>query len=488
MNLTISQRLALGYAAAILLVLVLGSYVALKIDQIHQIVRRIEAVEEVDIRNTGKLMETFFSQVNFAEKYLVNHDPDFYSQFQALRSEILNGIDRQIRLVDSKEQRESFEHVKYLYGRYLDLFQREKELVPNSSDDSRRQFVNERTSIVDAISLELKRAIERGKAVRAELVDLSGSQSVHVMKVSTGVAAVIVILGFLISFLTSRQVIRAVNRLQRKTREIAEGRFEEVSGISSPPEIARLAADFNKMSNRLNELDQMKIDFMNHVSHKLRTPLMAIRLSSEVLLEEYCSGLSDKQRELIQIVEQEGGKLVQTVNRLLDLSRMEASMMSYEFLPCNIDGLLRSAVLRLAPIAMKKNIDLQIEPLPELPAVNIEENRIAEVIENLVGNALKFTPEGGSVTVSASLINGEDSAVKVSVSDTGVGVAEENAELIFEKFQSLGTSTAGSRGTGLGLAISKQIVTAHGGQIWVESTPGKGSIFSFTVPYSSQQP
>ena len=241
------------------------------------------------------------------------------------------------------------------------------------------------------------------------------------------------------------------------------------------------------MSNRLNELDQMKIDFMNHVSHKLRTPLMAIRLSSEVLLEEYSSGLSEKQKELIQIVEQEGGKLVQTVNRLLDLSRMEASMMNYEFLPCNIDGLLRSAVLRLAPIAMKKNIDLQIEPLPELPTVNIEESRIVEVIENLVGNALKFTPEGGSVKISASLIDGDHSAVKVSVSDTGVGVAEENLELIFEKFQSLGTATTGSRGTGLGLAISKQIVTAHGGQIWVESTPGKGSSFSFTVPCSLQQ-
>jgi two-component system sensor histidine kinase GlrK len=487
MNLTISQRLAAGYGVAILLVLVLGSYVALKIDQIHHIVHRIDTVEEVDIHNTTKLTETFFSQVNFAEKYLVTKDEDFYSQFESLKNEILNGIDHQIKLVDSKEQRESFEHVKYLYGRYLDLFQREKELASGSSDASRRQFVNERTSIVDAISLELKRAIERGKATRAEQVDLSGSQSVHVMKVSTGIAAVIVILGFLISFLTSRQVIRAVNRLQRKTREIGEGRFEEVSGISSPPEIARLAADFNKMSKRLNELDQMKIDFMNHVSHKLRTPLMAIRLSSEVLLEEYSSGLSEKQKELIQIVEQEGGKLVQTVNRLLDLSRMEASMMNYEFLPCHIEGLLRSAVLRLAPIAMKKNIGFQIEPLPELPTVNIEQNRIAEVIDNLVGNALKFTPEGGSVRVSASLIKGADSAVKVSVSDTGVGVAEENLELIFEKFQSLGTATSGSRGTGLGLAISKQIVTAHGGQIWAESKPGKGSHFSFTVPFSLQQ-
>ena len=487
MNLTISQRLALGYAVAILLVLVLGSYVALKIDQIHQIVRRIEAVEEVDIRNTGKLTETFFSQVNFAEKYLVTQDSDFYSQFEALKSEILRAIARQIRLVDSTEQRESFEHVGYLYGRYLDLFQREKELTPGGSDDSRRQFVKERTSIVDAISMELKRAIERGKAARAEQIDLSGKQSVHVMKVSTGIAAVIVTLGFIISLLTSRQVIRSIKRLQRKTREIAEGRFEEVSGISSPPEIARLAADFNKMSKRLNELDQMKIDFMNHVSHKLRTPLMAIRLSSEVLLEEYCSGLSDKQKELIQIVEEECGKLVQTVNRLLDLSRMEASMMSYEFLPCHIDGILRSTVLKLAPIAMKKNIDLKIDPLFELPVVNIEENRIAEVIENLIGNALKFTPEGGAVTVSASLINGNNAAVKVSVSDTGAGVAEENRELIFEKFQSLGVAHTGARGTGLGLAISKQIVTAHGGQIWVESKPGKGSTFSFTVPCSSQQ-
>ena len=116
MNLTISQRLAVGYAVAILLVLVLGSYVALKIEQLHGIVRRVEAVEEVDIRNTGKLTETFFSQVNFAEKYLVTQDPDFYSQFEALKQDILNGIDRQIGRVTSTEQRETFERVKDLYA------------------------------------------------------------------------------------------------------------------------------------------------------------------------------------------------------------------------------------------------------------------------------------------------------------------------------------------------------------------------------------
>jgi len=227
----------------------------------------------------------------------------------------------------------------------------------------------------------------------------------------------------------------------------------------------------------------MKMDFMNHVSHKLRTPLMAIRLSSELLLEEYDSGLSEKQKELIHVVGEECGKLVHTVNRLLDLSRMEASMMTYEFLPRSLDPILRSIVLKLAPIAIKKNIDLKIEPLPELPVVKIEETRIAEVIENLIGNALKFTPEGGAVTVSASLMNGSKSAVRVSVSDTGIGISEEHQGVIFEKFQSLASSGQGARGTGLGLAISKQIINAHGGRIWVESAPGKGSTFSFTVPY-----
>jgi two-component system sensor histidine kinase GlrK len=161
---------------------------------------------------------------------------------------------------------------------------------------------------------------------------------------------------------------------------------------------------------------------------------------------------------------------------------MEAKMMEYQFNHTDLIHLIQKCILKLAPIAQRKNITLELTPPPQLPEILMDSERISQLLENLVANALKYTDAEGSVTVSTSLKNNDDMVIEVSVSDTGCGIHEKNLNKIFDKFKRVESGKETVRGTGLGLSIAKHIIKVHGGKIWVESTPGKGSTFFFTLP------
>jgi signal transduction histidine kinase len=161
---------------------------------------------------------------------------------------------------------------------------------------------------------------------------------------------------------------------------------------------------------------------------------------------------------------------------------MEADMMDFTFKKRNLVPVIQKTVLKLAPIARKKKIDLELKPPGKLPKVWIDEERVAQVVENLLGNALKFTAGKGKVIIQTCVKNNGKKFLEVSILDNGCGVPSEDLATIFDKFKRVGTGTNMVRGTGLGLSIAKYIVSSHGGEIWVKSKPGKGSIFSFSLP------
>jgi two-component system sensor histidine kinase GlrK len=161
---------------------------------------------------------------------------------------------------------------------------------------------------------------------------------------------------------------------------------------------------------------------------------------------------------------------------------MEAHMMEYRFERADLAPLLRRSVVKLAPIAQKKHIDLDLKVPAELPPIVMDAERISQVVDNLVGNALKFTASNGRVRVTAAHYNHGKQFVCAAVSDTGIGIAAEALKIIFEKFSRVETDGHKSAGTGLGLTIAKHIITDHGGEIWAKSTPGSGSSFYFALP------
>ena len=252
--------------------------------------------------------------------------------------------------------------------------------------------------------------------------------------------------------------------------------------MKAATEIKELADAFNRMSAQLKQLDEIKSDFINHVSHELRTPLTAIKEASSMLLEGTYKNSPDKQLQLLSITKEECDRLIQSVNRILDFSRMEAKMMEYRFEKSSLAPVIQSTVEKLAPIARQKKIKIQLKPLPDLPMVKIDEERIGQVLENLIGNALKFTPKKGRVVIQTSPLKRDRSYIGVAVTDNGAGITRENIRVIFDKYSRIDDGDQTVPGSGLGLSIAKYIVEDHGGNIWVKSEPGKGSTFYFSLP------
>jgi len=240
------------------------------------------------------------------------------------------------------------------------------------------------------------------------------------------------------------------------------------------------------MTERLSELDQMKKDFVSHVSHDLKAPLASIRQIMHLLLQEIPGSLNEQQKSLVQLSYNSAERLSAMVGNLLDVSRMEAGTMEYRMASHNIIPLIEGVKAEFDVQAQQKQILFSIVSAEPEVFVTCDRERIVQVIGNLYENALKFSPAGSEVVTRIN--QRSESEVVVSVTDSGPGVPADHKEKIFQKFHQLkhGRKMAG-QGVGLGLAICKTIVEAHRGQIWVEDNPGGGSVFSFALPRAARE-
>jgi len=243
---------------------------------------------------------------------------------------------------------------------------------------------------------------------------------------------------------------------------------------------ARLFREIEDKSAQLEVATQHKSEFLANMSHELRTPLNAVIGFSEVLLERMFGDLNPKQDEYLQDILSSGRHLLSLINDILDLSKIEAGRMELELTTFDLPVALDNALTLVRERATRHGIRLDLAVDDRVGAVVGDERKIKQVILNLLSNAVKFTPEGGRVTVRA-LPAGD--AVEVAVSDTGIGIAPEDREAIFEEFRQVGSDYARKReGTGLGLTLARKFVELHGGTIRVESEVGRGSTFTVALP------
>jgi histidine kinase len=241
-------------------------------------------------------------------------------------------------------------------------------------------------------------------------------------------------------------------------------------------ELAQLALSFNQMADRLDQTETMRRQLIGDVAHELRTPLTTIKGSMEGLMD----GVLPPGEETYFRVHQEADRLERLIMDLQELSRVEANAVDLHFEQVNLERLVRATVDRLRRQFEDKNVAVEIDLPDSLPPVKADSDRIQQVLLNLVGNALQYTPEHGSVLITARLIGAE---IEVTVRDTGIGISPEHLPHVFTRFYRVekSRSRAGG-GSGIGLTIAKHLVEDHGGRIWVESAGvGQGSTFHFTL-------
>jgi len=242
---------------------------------------------------------------------------------------------------------------------------------------------------------------------------------------------------------------------------------------------ARLFREIEDKSRQLEVASQHKSEFLANMSHELRTPLNAIIGFSEVLTDRMFGELNEKQEEYLKDIYASGTHLLSLINDILDLSKIEAGRMELELTEFHLPTALDSALTLVRERAGRRSIALHMSLDERLGEVRADERKIRQVVLNLLSNAIKFTPEGGQIEVQAIL---KDPLVEVSVSDTGVGIAPEDQEKVFEEFRQVGTADKKAEGTGLGLTLCRKFIELHGGRIWVKSQLGAGSTFTFTIP------
>ncbi len=243
---------------------------------------------------------------------------------------------------------------------------------------------------------------------------------------------------------------------------------------------ARLFREIENKSRELEVANKHKSAFLASMSHELRTPLNAIIGFSEVLLARLFGELNEKQDDYLKDIHASGRHLLNLINDVLDLSKVEAGRMELEPSQFDLPAALADAMTLIRERATRHGIALALETSPVLGTVSADERKLKQILLNLLSNAVKFTPDGGRIDVTATR---ETDGVLIAVKDTGIGIAPEDQEAVFEEFRQVGGDyTSKQEGTGLGLALTRRFVELHGGRIWVESAPGKGSTFYFTIP------
>ena len=490
----VSSRLAAGSGLVLAMLLGVLAYQVIQVRRLAGVSRDLArsglAAAELSLEQAHDLdlLETS------ARKAFLTGDPDYAKQ----AARLAGAIDRRQRdlpsLLIQPAARAEAERMSELLQ---PVVQEAGGLLPSVSEAGylrRLEAAREQGRVVVSAA---RRAIDED-AARAQ-DDASRAQNVSLLAACLALAGSVAVLA-----MTARSINGPLGRLAGATRAVAQGRFDHALDASGGDEFARVAEDFNVMVRRLGELDQMKKDILSNVSHELKAPLAGMQETVRVLLEEIPGPLTPGQRHLLDLNLQSARRLSAMLAKMLDLARLEAGTMNYDLRERDVVPIVRDALAELEVRASERDVSFR----PAWPGgslwVRCDGDRLLQVVENLVENALKFSPRGAEVDVAVSSTEaagpegssrapsavraGEGGAkpVLITVADRGPGVPAQDKERIFERFHQAGGGLRRSEGgVGLGLAICKEIVAAHGGEIWVEDRPGGGSVFSMVLPESA---
>ena len=357
------------------------------------------------------------------------------------------------------------------------------------------------------------------RVMRVQMPNREGQQAIATTRsVLTTTAIVTVALAMIALYLVVRYVIvKPLSHLRDVSEQVSGGDLSVRARVKTNDEFEDLAISFNRMlrhlvdaqqklrganaeldakvdqlaqvNMQLYEMNRLKSDFLANMSHELRTPLNSIIGFSDVL--QGIDSLDDKQKRYVKNIQRSGRALLEMINDILDLAKVESGKMDLRLSEFNIGQIVEAQCDMVRALAEEKNLDLEIQVQPNLPPLYQDPTKVQQILTNLLSNAIKFTPEGGRITVSAE----QDASgwLNLCVADTGVGIAEEDRDIIFEKFRQAGGAKSDNltreyAGTGLGLSIVKELSKLLGGEISFESELGRGSAFTIRLPWRRTEP
>jgi two-component system sensor histidine kinase GlrK len=433
------------------------------------------------IESAKRLLTVLYAQLNSEKKYLAVRDAAFLQHFDEEVDEFHRGLQSLETQERTSQGIQLLEDAKRLQQERLTIFHREMETRVSSPAAPSAGYEGRRDALMDRISAALQQFIDLHETGISVGVSRSRENSAQAEAVTEQLVLLALLFGIALAGFASYTVLHPLRQLQSHIKQIGQGNFRTSLNIRAPSELRDLVDAVNWMGTKLQELDDMKGEFLAHVSHELRTPMASIQEGTHLLLDEIPGPLSQEQRTTLRIMADSSRRLITLISTILDLSKMDAGMMEYRIVPTDLKRATDMSVNKVRLLADAKHVQLLVEVPAQRVWVKADALRIEQVLDNLLSNALKFSSEGGIVKV---LMKPDPKAgvLEVSVSDGGPGIQAEDLPYIFERFyQGRTTAKHATPGSGLGLALAKKVVEAHGGRIWIESEAKKGTTVRFIL-------
>jgi two-component system sensor histidine kinase GlrK len=435
------------------------------------------------IEGAKRLVDILNAQVRSERKFLVVRDNAFLRDFDEETEEFGRTLTTLLNRETAQEGIALLNELERLHGRYHILFHDDADLkIVLRPELSYELYEKQRVPLVARMTQALEAYSGLHQARVSTGVSESSVRAEQAEAITTQLIIVALLLGLGLATVASYGVLRPLRRLQEAITRIGQGNFGAVVDIRAPRDLQNLVATVKWMGKKLQELDDMKSEFLAHISHELRTPLASIREGTHLLLDEIPGPLTPAQCQTLQIMADSSERLIYLISTLLDLSKMEAGMMPYHMVLTDLRRIAENSIGKIRLLAESRHIQIVLDSPLEPLCVSVDGIRMEQVLDNLLSNALKFSPAGGTVSLRIAPAVSEN-VMKLAVSDTGAGISSEDLPYIFERFyQGRRQRKSAVAGSGLGLALARKIVEAHGGRIWVESEFGKGATFHVTLP------
>jgi two-component system sensor histidine kinase GlrK len=479
----VSSKIISGFLVLMLLSIAVVAYEVSVVYQMQAVNRELADVDVKAAATTLEMEKLVDLLDEYSKKYFGGLDPLYDKKTADYRDELLRDLGQLQKAGQSPGVRAEMEKVHEALESYWQVYNNLKEQHLDLEPD---ELPPDFTIALDHLRAQTEIAFESVKGSMKDQVTKAAARGARAEHVSWIAGILVLFLGIIVGGLLVQSINDPLRRLTHGTRAIAKGQFWHRLPAHGKDEFSELARDFNSMTERLGELDQMKKDFVSHVSHDLKAPLASIRQIMHLLLQEIPGSLNKQQKDLIRLSYNSAERLAAMVGNLLDVSRMEAGSMEYRIATTDIVPLIQSVTDEFDIQAREKRIRLRLDCGDGAVLADCDRDRIVQVIGNLYENALKFSPPDTEILTR---VQRTDRGIVISVSDSGPGVPEGHKQRIFQKFHQVkhGKKVAG-QGVGLGLAICKTIIEAHHGQIWVEDNPNGGSVFSFALkPAASEE-
>ncbi len=488
---TVHTKLLAAFLAIVILLVtvgVVGLYVLgaanHRAEEMVGLHRKIAAYRQLQHDTTGQLY-------NVAAALLA---PDERTLEATLRQLNQFGYDLDRLQFVAQDEMQLLDKVQQEYAQFIQVVTHVVELIRSGKVAEGRELqLTQANPLADRLERLTNELVNKAEADMVARVEVSHHASVTARWVIIGFAVGSIGLALLLGYAISWSLIGPMQQMDIQLQQIAQGDFSHRVEIPNRDELGALAANLNRMNEELRQLYQQldaanrhKSQFLANMSHELRTPLNGIQGYTELIMDGIYGEVPERIKEIMERIQQSGNRLLGLINAVLDLSKIEAGRLTLSLADYSMPGVVQNVCTAVEPLAVEKKLTLHVDIQPDLPVGKGDEQRLTQVLTNLVGNAIKFT-ESGKVAVEVTSHNG---AFMVAVSDTGIGIAEADQQKVFEEFQqadSPSTNTRKKGGTGLGLAIAKKIIEMHHGRIWVESQLGRGSTFQFTLPVRVDQ-